>query len=81
MFSAMRRLHLCWFVLLVACQTSAAPRGVVSEPPGLPVAPAEGPMLCPGPFLTPEQGQVALDHVLANCPDRAAWEESRKGEQ
>ncbi len=43
-------------------------------PSGLPPIPAEGPALCRGPFLTPEQGQAMLDFALSQCPDRAAWE-------
>lgn len=70
----MRYLHLCWLVLLIACQSTAVRRDVVSEPPGLPAPPASGPMLCPGPFLTPEQGQAALDHTLAHSPDRTTWQ-------
>ena len=69
----MRHIHLGWLVLLVSCQTTSV-QVDVREPPGLPPAPLTGPMLCPGPFLTPEQGQAALDHVLAHCPDRATWE-------
>ena len=69
----MRGLHLSWFLLLVACQSSPR-REVAHEPLGLPAPPVAGPMLCPGPFLTPEQGQAALDFALAQCPDRAAWE-------
>jgi dienelactone hydrolase len=69
----MRPPHLGWILLLVACQ-SAAIAVDAPEPPGLPPPPLSGPMLCPGPFLTPEQGQAALDHVLAQCPDRATWE-------
>lgn len=70
----MRHLNLGWLLLLVACQTSAVRHEVVSEPPGLPPSPQAGPMLCQGAFLTPEQGQKALDHALAHSPDLAAWQ-------
>lgn len=76
MVGPMRHHHVlgCALLLLVACQTTAARGGPVSEPPGLPPMPAEGPALCVGDFLTPPQGQAALDHVLAAVPDRAAWQ-------
>ncbi|HVT90103.1 MAG TPA: acetylxylan esterase [Tepidisphaeraceae bacterium] len=44
-------------------------------PPGLPPAPATGPMLCKGNYLTPEQGKAVLEFDLANfATTRAAWE-------
>ena len=43
-------------------------------PAGLPPAPAEGPALCPGGFLTPEQGKAVLDMALVEFPDRPAWD-------
>ncbi len=43
-------------------------------PAGLPPAPATGPALCPGEFLTPAQGAAVLDAALARFPDRASWE-------
>ncbi len=43
-------------------------------PTGLPPAPAEGPALCVGAYLKPEQGRATLDAALAKFPDRASWE-------
>lgn len=43
-------------------------------PASLPPAPATGPALCPGAFLTPAQGAAVLDAALTQFPDRAAWE-------
>jgi dienelactone hydrolase len=43
-------------------------------PAGLPAAPTNGPALCPGAFLKPEQGQAVLDAALARFPDRASWD-------
>jgi hypothetical protein len=70
--------RLIWSVLLLAATLmgalNAAQEYVEPLPPGLPAAPAQGPALCPGPYLTPEQGQAMLDFALSQCPDRAAWE-------
>lgn len=70
--------RLIWTVLLLVLLLLGA-LSLVQEyaeplPPGLPAAPPEGPALCPGAWLTPEQGQAMLDFALAQCPDRAAWE-------
>src|SRR4051812_29755894 len=43
-------------------------------PPGLPEVPADGPALCMGNFLKPEQGKAVLDHALSVCTNRASWE-------
>jgi dienelactone hydrolase len=43
-------------------------------PEGLPAAPANGPALTQGGFLTPEQGKAVLDAALARFPDRASWD-------
>lgn len=43
-------------------------------PPGLPAAPARGPALCVGGYLTPEQGRAVLDAALAQFPDRDSWD-------
>ena len=56
-----------------AALAGAAP-SVGWVPPRLPPAPAEGPALCPGNFLTPLQGKEVLEAALARFPDRAAWD-------
>jgi hypothetical protein len=43
-------------------------------PPGLPELPADGPALCQGNFLKPEQGKAVLDYALSVCTNRASWE-------
>lgn len=43
-------------------------------PPGLPAAPAEGPALTPGAFLTEPQGKAVLEAALTQFPDRASWD-------
>lgn len=43
-------------------------------PGGLPDAPAAGPALCPGAYLTPEQGKAVLDAALARFSDLDAWQ-------
>ncbi len=43
-------------------------------PAGLPAVPVAGPPLCPGRFLSPEQGRAVLDAALRRFPDRAAWD-------
>lgn len=40
----------------------------------LPPAPKDGPALCPGGYLKPEQGKALLDAALARFPDRASWD-------
>jgi hypothetical protein len=40
----------------------------------IPPMPSEGPALCKGRFLTPEQGKAMLDHRLSECTTRQAWE-------
>lgn len=44
------------------------------SPSGLPPLPAEGPALCPGPFLKPAEGQSTLDQARAAFPDPASWQ-------
>jgi uncharacterized protein len=58
--------------LLVWLVVSLGVAGDVSLPSWLPPRPADRPGL--GAWLTPEQGRQALDHLLTNIPDRAAWE-------
>jgi dienelactone hydrolase len=43
-------------------------------PPGLPLAPATGPALCPAGFITPTQGAAVLAAALTQFPDRASWD-------
>lgn len=43
-------------------------------PAGLPAAPTNGPELCPGYYLKPEQGQAVLDAALAQFTNRASWD-------
>ncbi len=43
-------------------------------PPGLPAAPAEGPALTPGAFLTEPQGKAVLDAARKQVPAKAAWD-------
>jgi uncharacterized protein len=70
--------RLIWTVLLLLAllvgSLSLVQEYVEPLPPGLPAPPTEGPALCQGAFLTPEQGQAMLDFALGECPDRAAWE-------
>ncbi|HSV27016.1 MAG TPA: acetylxylan esterase [Sedimentisphaerales bacterium] len=40
----------------------------------IPPMPSGRPALCPGRFLTPEQGKAMLDNRLAECPTMEAWE-------
>src|SRR5690606_36020318 len=42
-------------------------------PPGLPAPSEQGPALCPGEYLTPEQGQALLQATLDEFPNTAAW--------
>ena len=63
----------------LACALAAAVTALATEPdgwvpPGLPPAPASGPALCGGAFLTPEQGRAVLEAALVRFPDRARWD-------
>ena len=65
----------CAALLLISAAISPLARADVPWlPPGLPPAPATGPALCPGAFLTPAQGAAVLDAALAQFPDRARWD-------
>jgi hypothetical protein len=44
------------------------------NPTGLPPGKPEAPLLCPGPFLTPEQGRATLAQALERFPDLARWQ-------
>ena len=59
---------------LALLPVSAAAAPLDWLPPDLPPAPADGPALCPGAFLTPAQGRAVLDAALKQFPDRASWE-------
>lgn len=62
-------------LLLAALVLSSTARAEVPWlPAGLPPAPANGPALCPGAFLSPAQGAAILDAALTQFPDRAAWD-------
>ena len=43
-------------------------------PSGLPAAPADGPALCQGNYLKPEQGKAVLDAAIEHFPDRNSWD-------
>jgi dienelactone hydrolase len=43
-------------------------------PDGLPAAPSAGPSLCPGAYLTPEQGRAVLDAAPAQFPTPDDWQ-------
>ncbi|MEO8183342.1 MAG: acetylxylan esterase [Deltaproteobacteria bacterium] len=58
---------------VLALALALAAPGVAWLPAGLPPAPAQGPALCVGACLSPEQGKAVLDAALARFPDRAAW--------
>jgi dienelactone hydrolase len=69
----MRAARLAAFLCFLAgAVASAFTEGWV--PPGLPPAPASGPALCPGGFLTPEQGKAVLDAALVQFPGRPSWD-------
>lgn len=44
-------------------------------PEGLPPPPDDGPALCVGKFLTPEEGAALLNAALERFPDRRSWTE------
>ncbi len=66
--------RLARFALLAFAAVSLARADVPWLPAGFPPAPATGPALCPGAFLTPAQGAAVLDAALAQFPDRASWD-------
>lgn len=72
----MRPRPVCFALLALAATHffQSARADVPWLPAGLPPAPASGPALCSGAFLTPEQGAAVLDAALAQFPNRAAWE-------
>jgi dienelactone hydrolase len=59
---------------LAVAQGTFAAESVAWVPDGLPEGPTNNPALCPGGFLTPEQGQAVLDAAVARFPDRASWD-------
>ena len=65
----MRSLHLCWLILLISCQTADVRREVISEPPGLPLPPASGPMLCP--YMS-DQLPIKYKMVVVSSASRSA---------
>lgn len=70
--------HILWLlaIVLVTRAAHAAPKNAVSWVPTdlLPPAPTNGPALCRGNYLKPEQGKAVLDAALARFPDRASWD-------
>jgi dienelactone hydrolase len=68
----MRAARLAAFFFLAGAVASAFTEGWV--PPDLPPAPASGPALCPGGFLTPKQGKAVLDAALVQFPGRSSWD-------
>jgi len=70
---AIFRLSLLLVAVLAVALAPAAP-GVSWVPAGLPPAPAQGPALCVGACLSPEQGKAVLDAALSSFRDRAAWD-------
>lgn len=71
----MLRTHVT-LILLGLCSTLgfANSPAITWVPDGLPPAPANGPALTQGAYLTPEKGQALLDAAVARFPDRGAWE-------
>ncbi len=61
------------FAASVALMSAVSLHAASWVPEGLPPAPADGPALCQGPYLTPEQGKAVLDSARARFPDRASW--------
>ncbi|HRE81933.1 MAG TPA: hypothetical protein PLN52_12825 [Opitutaceae bacterium] len=73
----MKRLPLVLFVWFAVHSASAS-----WIPKGLPPLVNGGPTLCPGPYLTPEQGQTVLEEAREHFADAATWlayaQEARK---
>ncbi len=61
-------------VLFAFVSSAVAASSVQWLPADLPDPPATGPALCPGAFLTPEQGKAVLDAAAAQFPNRESWE-------
>ncbi|MBP7143001.1 MAG: acetylxylan esterase [Opitutaceae bacterium] len=59
-------------LLTLALPLAASPEAWI--PPNLPSLAAEGPTLCPGPYLTPEQGAATLEEGRHHFSDRRTWE-------
>jgi dienelactone hydrolase len=64
---------ICGVTLVQEKSAASAAASVNWVPPGLPAAPTDGPALCPGNYLKPEQGKAVLDAALAQFPDRDSW--------
>lgn len=58
-------------LLVLAMPVFASPETWI--PSGLPPLAAEGPTLCPGPYLTPEQGAATLEEGRRYFQDRGTW--------
>jgi len=57
----------------LAAVLAAVPLSVTWVPSGLPSLAEQGPTLCPGPYLTPEQGQEVLVEARRQFSDAATW--------
>lgn len=57
------------YLLLSVCVWGA------SESIAFPPLPETGPILCPGKYLTPEQGKALLDQTLEQCKTKSYWED------
>lgn len=61
--------------VLVMCQSApGSPTDYKTILDTIPPLPAEGPALCKGHFLKPEQGKAMLDQRLAECTTKQAWQ-------
>jgi dienelactone hydrolase len=69
---------LLWFAAIVvtSCAASTALADSVNWVPTdlLPPAPTNGPALCPGNYLKPEQGKAVLDAALARFSNHDSWD-------
>jgi dienelactone hydrolase len=71
--------HLAQFVgvgLALFCCSAVIAGGWI--PPGLPSLPTNGPVLCKGYYLQPEQGRAVLDYALTVCTNRVSWADYAK---
>jgi len=71
-----RRIYWLFAIIVIGCATQMARKNSVGWVPTdlLPPAPTNGPALCRGNYLTPEQGKAVLNAALARFPDRDSWD-------
>lgn len=62
------------YLMLVCIWSADGMCSVAWVPEGLPALPADGPALCQGAYLTPEQGKAILDAALARFADLQSWD-------